>query len=1205
MAAVSGGGAAGIGGAGGGASPGGGPGGLGSGPDGLARVERLCQQLYQGTDPASRAEAEATLLPLASSPRFVSECLWILDNSSDPYAQKLASWTLIQIVTQHWAQLSTPSPLELRNYILRYLAKCGPSLASFVLIELSSLLARLTKLGWTAEPANRTIVDDVSSFLDASEAHCAIGLALLSRLVAEMNTSASLASAAAARRSLTHAQHRRVASSFRDAVLLRIFKLSLSALAKFAAVPGKLRGGALDVALACLNFDFIGSSFDDTVEDVGTIQMPVAWRGVVQDPDTLSLFLDVYVSCTNGGGADAAGVGVNADAVDPVQSAKCLDALVQLVSVRRTLFASDDARFAYLRTHMVGMLSILRTRRGLDNHDNYHHFCRWLTRLKANYQLAELVATEGYEEWISLVASFTRNSLASDWRWVGDSLFYLLTLWARLVAAMPYLKGSALSHLDVHVQDIVKDYVGSRLRALRADAASGDDGDETEECAEQLDAIPVIFRLQYDKTASFLVSVMDPLLEQYQATTRTLAASLTAGPAGASVVSSARLQLNGLQRDLGWLVRVVGTVVGGRLSASSSESQELTDGELSARVFQLMSYSVEADRASLPVLAAIGASAPAGPFDTREGSGAAGGEAALRGAAVLDEAIIEFTQAFRKAYIGEQAVATSKVYVRMAERLGVADHMVVLDVVATKIAGNLHRYGVSEGEAVVAKSLSLLADLADGYSSSRLLGRLATVRQMIDKHGEDVFPFMRGPDSRMGRHRTTFYSTLTKILLKTTAGDSDCESALSRFFEPMRLRLSQLAAVPSDDALVRDSLILRAGVGVLRDLRGVLAATTSRRHYVTLWELLYPAHMPVLLRLVRVYSAAGAHTASVVALKFYSELSLNKAKRIVFDNSSPAGILLFREVSKALVAYGASPRVLADVSDVVAAARRQAELAERGAGPGSSMATGGGDSSVGTGGGSGAAESQAYVRVYKGAWVSMATFARALEGGYVNFGVFVLYGDPALGDALNVVMRLATAFPLDELLAYPKASRAYFSLLDVLCQQHTGDVFSLDAHSFSHVVASLQEGLQSLEVWMSSGSAVSLDHLSAYRFRMRSRDTPGAVAVRAQTEAAPDLFPRVLEVLFSVVLAEDCPNQWSLSRPLLSLILSNEEAFLAIQERTIASQSTAEARTAVAEAFGKLMADVRPNLESKNKDKFTQNTNIFRHAIRAITSGAS
>lgn len=81
MAAVSGGGGGGGGGTGVGASPAGAaPDGLGGGPDGLARVERLCQQLYQGTDPASRAEAEATLLPLASSPRFVSQCLWILDN---------------------------------------------------------------------------------------------------------------------------------------------------------------------------------------------------------------------------------------------------------------------------------------------------------------------------------------------------------------------------------------------------------------------------------------------------------------------------------------------------------------------------------------------------------------------------------------------------------------------------------------------------------------------------------------------------------------------------------------------------------------------------------------------------------------------------------------------------------------------------------------------------------------------------------------------------------------------------------------------------------------------------------------------------------------------------------------------------------------------------------------------------------------------
>ena len=33
---------------------------------------------------------------------------------------------------------------------------------------------------------------------------------------------------------------------------------------------------------------------------------------------------------------------------------------------------------------------------------------------------------------------------------------------------------------------------------------------------------------------------------------------------------------------------------------------------------------------------------------------------------------------------------------------------------------------------------------------------------------------------------------------------------------------------------------------------------------------------------------------------------------------------------------------------------------------------------------------------YKGIWVCLAILTRALGGNYVNFGVFELYGDPAL-----------------------------------------------------------------------------------------------------------------------------------------------------------------------------------------------------------------
>ena len=41
--------------------------------------------------------------------------------------------------------------------------------------------------------------------------------------------------------------------------------------------------------------------------------------------------------------------------------------------------------------------------------------------------------------------------------------------------------------------------------------------------------------------------------------------------------------------------------------------------------------------------------------------------------------------------------------------------------------------------------------------------------------------------------------------------------------------------------------------------------------------------------------------------------------------------------------------------------------------------------------------------------------------------------------------------------------------------------------------------------------------------------------------ARPDLLPTLLTSLFEIVLFEDCTNQWSLSRPMLSLILVNEQ----------------------------------------------------------------
>ncbi len=46
--------------------------------------------------------------------------------------------------------------------------------------------------------------------------------------------------------------------------------------------------------------------------------------------------------------------------------------------------------------------------------------------------------TEGFNEWCDLAAAFTVRSF-QQWQWFSNSIHYLLGLWGRLIAAIPYV----------------------------------------------------------------------------------------------------------------------------------------------------------------------------------------------------------------------------------------------------------------------------------------------------------------------------------------------------------------------------------------------------------------------------------------------------------------------------------------------------------------------------------------------------------------------------------------------------------------------------------------------------------------------------------------------------------------------------------------------------------------------------------------------
>ncbi|XP_015631473.1 uncharacterized protein [Oryza sativa Japonica Group] len=1047
----------------------------------LAQLELLCEKLYNSRDSAERAHAESILKCFSENSDYISQCQYILDNASTPYALMLASSSLLNQVNDR--SLSLQLRLDIRNYVINYLATRGPKLQTFVIKSLIQLVCRITKFGWFDDDKFRDIVKEAADFLSlASQDHYFIGLKILYHLVGEMNQANAMP--------LT--LHRKIACSFKDQFLLQIFQISLTSLHQLKSeVPDDFRRDPLLLALRCLSYDFVGCPVDESSEEFGTVQLPASWRPLLQDPSTVQIFFDYYK--------------VN----DTCVSKEALECLVRLASVRRSIFVEDPSRTQFLSHLMSGTKEILQTGQGLADHGNYHEFCRLLGRFKVNFQLSELLSIEFYGEWIGLVAEFTTKSLLS-WQWASNSVYYLLSLWSRLVTSVPYLKGDTPSMLDETVPKITEGFITSRINSVQASFAndsSDDTLDNVDVLQEQLESLPYLCRFQYQNSSIYIINIMEPLLQAYMERSRLPA------PGDAN-------ELSVIEGQLTWLVHIIAAILKIRQTIGcSQESQELIDAELAARVLQLINVTdtgVHAQRYQ------------------------------VLSKQRLDRAILIFVQNFRRSYVGDQAMHSSKqLYARLSELLGLNDHLVLLNVIVGKIATNLKCY--AECEDVIDHTLSLFLELASGYMTGKLLLKLESTKFIIANHSRETFPFLE--EYRCARSRTTFYYILGCLIFM-----EDTPVKFRSFMEPLLQVAVNLEATA--DAAFRTDVVKYAFIGLMRDLRGIAMATNSRRTYGLLFDWLYPSRMPLLLKAISLYADEPEVTTPL--LKFMCEFVLNKAQRLTFDSSSPNGILLFREVSKLIVAYGSRILLLPNGTDI-------------------------------------------YGSKYKGIWISLAVLSRALCGNYVNFGVFELYGDRALADALDISLKMSLSVPLSDILAFKKLSKAFYGYIEVLFSNHITFVLNLDTNTFVHIVSTLESGLKGLDTGISTQCASAIDSLAAFYFNnFTAADgppSPAALNLARHIGEFPTLFPQILKTLFEIIIFEDAGNQWSLSRPILSLIMISEQMFSNLRAQILASQPV-DQQQRLSQCFDKLMTDVATNLEPKNRDKFTQNLTTFRHDFR-------
>ena len=1115
-------------------------------------------------------------------------------------------------------------------------------------MSLVQLVCRLTKFAWLDEgsPAIREIVQETNKFLQATFHHCIIGLKLLNALVGEMNYKNK-------NRSLT--QHRKVAVSFRDVALYDVFEISLSMLNSLAtrampfsaslspnealAVEGQLLDQALHLLFQCLNFDFIGVLPDEASDEAATLQVPNSWKERIQTGSTLRLLFNLYKGCTTGkiplfvdasappvvgsggggvfsnpvgspgtttvfGNAAGGGGGASQPMRDFSQSSarasQTLECISCMISVRRSLFSSDAERKRFLVHIMRGVCEILREKQGLKDEDCYHSFCKLLSRIKNNQQLNELIRSEGYAEWVSLTANFTIEACGNP-SWSTNSMHYILGLWGRLVASVPYARlessgntsamavagvmgigsgtqGGATSMPDVHLDRYVPNIVGAYIRG-RIDQLTGasqefalDELGDLENIEDQLENMPILCRYMYEETTVMIRSIMDPLMLRYEQAWAIVRSSQGSAPQHVAA-------LKVLECQLAYMVAVIGAVIGGGGAHASSSSahalmrattasqsivplgEEAFDAELCRQVFTLM---VQGNRTMNEVASHLPSALAASQDITLK---------TFRVDSRLDSAILYFMDQFRKAFICDasgmppplqQAKAGEAAWSSAGSRLG--------------------------GESSSSSSVLLMRPSSAGAADSRV-GRVGAASNggMMDASGG-----AGGSDAGGGGGGGTKAPTSYQEMLVTATGR---QRTFLMMFDRMGLgdhcvivthmvlKLANNLRFWGDD----DSIIRRSN-DVLRDL---VFSFASGRLLLTIDEISQmlvnhgQQHFPFLANPRNVRHRTTFYT-SLARLVFFEDDSERFDPFIapilsVLDSIAPSvqvrddriaiaiigvsrdlrGVLaaahnkssynqcfdaLFPQhidtLLRGLEVWADKPSVTTSVlkffSELVM--QRGSRIAFGNSSPNGILLFKRASQAIVVYGTrlsqTPTPSTDAYALRYKGIYISSQILARCIDGGFVNFGVLEHYQDRSFSQALEVVLQLLLGISPADLTTFPKLLLSYMTIMHYVCRSHLDALASLPPQAFLQAVRSISDGLDSLDQEITSQAASALDQLSSQFVRLSKKDTQLATQLRTQVTANQTMFQTLMTILFQILVFSEQANHYTLARPMLPVMLA-------------------------------------------------------------------
>ncbi|SOV22469.1 Ran-binding protein,putative [Plasmodium sp. DRC-Itaito] len=1187
----------------------------------LQQLQVLCEAMYCGNK-EEQNQAHTILLPLVNNVMNVSKLKNILGSTNHVHTLIFTTSGLLQLITNEWNKIDQKEKDELKEFVISYLYNKGVDLLNLstnILGNFVRLYVRIVKLSWLENTNYSLITKQVEYFLNSVTSHWIIGLYIYAALIEDMHPQCGVNSA----------KSRRCAISFRDYVLKDIFKVGIETLEEF--VKGSIRIElrveenrllikVLELIYNSLSFDFMGTMINDESSDENiSLMIPQSWD-IFNEKNIPKLFFDMYELCMS-----------EEDDIRNCCGKYCLRSLILLGSLRKTFFTNEKQKVHYMNEFLGGINKIIEKKIGLNDEDCFHEMCRLIGKIDTSVRLQELSTYSNFLSWCHNIYLFTMDGM-KNWKYLCNSKHYLLGIWSNMLNIIPpkvikeinnrtdekdllkdvlsnkniFAKKNSISdNFNSHdidnkyliicdyIYDITIIFINTRLELANYICEKGDNCEIENPLyndvlrSEQLELISNLSKLQYNFIGAKLLSIFYELKSNHE---------------------NNLISQTVFIEQTTWLVFIIASIISSSAISNmknSSYNNFKINSELCFLVFSLMDQtnkspevfeylefaylnclelfkkvyiSGKKNNQFLKEMRSVALKIiPDGacniyPNNNNNNNNNSSNNINSNNNNNSSSSGINNTLNFTTSNSNNPNNLLNSNMNNFATPSLITNENdddnndPLIDLIISKILFNLNNR--VEYEQIIKRSLDLFHDLVSGMNIVCLedkTPKLIVFARLLLKN-EKILNLLHNRNtkfleiSKYYKYRTNYYLILTKLLFME---QNLVSSTFEKYIAPINNILECIKReinINGKDIILKNNEIKLTFIGALRDLRGICMACNNVETYNMFFNFFINSHplednqMNILTSLVDVIW--NSYDICIPFLKFMCEFVYNKSQRITFPKSSPNGILLFKVVSNILIIISNNLLQKDKFIDI-------------------------------------------YKEKYKIISLLLNMFNNCLNGDFVNFAIFDLYNDDILNNSLNLALNMCLVIPTNDLLSYIKHLKPYFSFLDLVTKNFFQRILNLEFQLIADIIHNVKEGLCSFDYTVSMTCCSILDNIVTYIFTNRKSSTEQGQIIKNFLESQPQALKEVLNLMFHLILGGDFGSTWSMSQPLLGLILLDAQGYFKIQEQLISQQSE-EKKQKLRHSFCKLMDHIESNLAPNNRENFTRNLYTFAQEIRNI-----